>query len=291
MGYDLFYIIEVLLNGLLAGGTYALIAVSMTVVFGVLKLMNFGHGALVTIGFYSAVVAVSWGIDPYLAIVPAAVLMAIVALLAYYALIDTVISKPALTQVVFTLGLGIVIEAAIEIIWTANPRVAPSALSGVLFMGDVMVSRPRIIGFVASILLAVGFWALLRWTWWGMAIRAVAQHDAAARLIGIPRTKTLAIAFALSAVAAVVAGLLIAPSMTISPYAGHVFLGIAFGAVVIGTKGNVMGAFVGGMIVGLFEAAAIAFIGDDFKEAAIFGLILVFLLVRPDGLFGKRANV
>lgn len=291
MGYDLFYVIEVLLNGLLAGGTYALVAVSMTVVFGVLKLMNFGHGALVTIGFYGAVVAVTWGIDPYLAIIPAAVLMALVALLAYYTLIDTVIAKPALTQVVFTLGLGIVIEALIEMVWTANPRVAPSVLSGVFFMGDVMVSRPRTIGFFASIALALGFWALLRWSWWGMAIRAVAQNDSAARLIGIPRARTLALAFALSSVAAVVAGLLIAPSMTISPYAGQVFLGIAFGAVVIGTKGNVLGAFVGGLIVGLAEAAAIAFVGDDFKEAAIFGLILIFLLVRPDGLFGKRAHV
>lgn len=290
MIFDVYYLAEVLLNGLLAGGTYALIAVSMTVVFGVLKLMNFGHGALVTVGFYSAAIAAAWGVDPYLAIVPAAIVMALVGLLVYYAFIDTVITKPALSQVVFTLGLGMAIEAIIEIVWTANPRVAPSALSGVFFVGDIMVSLPRAIGFAASILLAVAFWALLRWSWWGMAIRAVSQHDSAARLIGIPRGRTLALAFCISVVAAVVAGLLIAPSITVSPYAGHVFLGIAFGAVVIGTKGNVLGAFLGGLMVGLMEAAAIAVLGDDLKEAVIFGLILIFLLLRPDGLFGKRAN-
>ena len=284
------YLAEMAINGVLAGGVYALIAVGMTVVFGVLKLFNFGHGAFVTIGLYCGVVAASAGIDPYYAIAAAAILLAVIGVALYYAAIDRVIRAAPLTQVIFTIGMMTALEALIEIGWRADPRVAPSALSGELFFGDVMVSQPRLIAFCASILLTAAFWAFLRWSWWGLAIQAVAQNPQAAQLIGIPRKQALAIAFTLATVAAGLAGLLIAPSLTVTPYAGHVFLGIAFGAVVIGTKGNVFGALIGGLIVGLAESFAVAAFGDDWKEAVIFGLVLVFLLVKPEGLFAGRAH-
>jgi len=285
------YLTEILINGLLAGGVYALIAVTMTVVFGVLKLFNFAHGAFVTVGLYCAVLATSLGYDPYLAIVPAALVMSAMLWLLYVLLIDRIISRPTLTQVIFTIGLLTAADALIEMIWRTDPRVAPSITSGALFIGDILVSKPRLVAFLAAALIGFGFWAFLKWSWWGLAIRAVAQHGQAAQLIAIPRRATLALAFVLSGVATIVAGILMAPAITVTPSASYVYLGIAFGAVVIGTKGNVLGAMLGGIIVGLTEALTIALVGDEWKDAFVFALVLVFLLVRPEGLFGRPANV
>lgn len=282
------YLAEVLINGALAGGVYALIAVTMTIVFGVLKLFNFGHGAFVTIGLYCAVAAASLGIDPYLAIVPAIVVFGGLSWLVYVVLIDRIITRPPLTQVIFTIGLLTASDAVIEMGFRTDPRVAPSVVSGVLFVGDIMISKPRLVAFAASAVIGILFWGFLKWTWWGLAIRAVAQHGQAAQLIAIPRQATLALAFVLSAVATVVAGILMAPAVTVTPSASYVFLGIAFGAVVIGTKGNILGALIGGMIVGLTEAVAIALFSDSWKDAFVFGLVLLFLLFKPEGLFGGQ---
>lgn len=291
---DPLYWLELVVNGLLVGGVYALVAVSMTVVFGVLRIVNFAHGSLVTLGMYAGVVAVGapFGLDPYVAILPGFVLFLAFGWIMYVGAMDIVVRRPMLTQLTFTLGLLVVIEAILEIVFLPDPRrIRAVWASSPIDIGALTLSTPKTIAFVAAVVLALAFWGFLRWTWWGMAIRAVAQHPDAAQLVGIPRRRVLGIAFAISTAAAGMAGMLMAPFLTISPYIGSGILGAAFAAVVVGTEGNVLGAFIGGILAGLAEALGIGLFGDEYKNACLFGLVLIMLLAKPQGLFAARAHV
>jgi branched-chain amino acid transport system permease protein len=290
---DPLYWVELAVNGLLVGGVYALVAVSMTVVFGVLRIVNFAHGSLVTVGMYASVVLAGapFGLDPYAAILPGFVLFLVLGWVLYQGAMDAVVKRPMLTQLAFTLGLLVAIEALLEIVFLPDPRRVRAAwAASPIDLGSLTLSTPKTIAFAAAVVLALGFWAFLRWTWWGMAIRAVAQNPDAAQLAGIPRKRVLALAFALATAAAGLAGMLLAPFLTISPYVGSGILGAAFAAVVIGTEGNVLGAFLGGIFAGLAEALGIGLFGDEYKNACLFGVVLIMLLARPQGLFGSRAH-
>ena len=260
----------------------------MTLVFGVLRLTNFAHGAFVTIGMYLSLTAFDppFGMNPYLALLPGLVLLFAFGWMLYVGVLDRVMQAPLVMQLTFTLGLMISIESLLEIIFLNDPRRVRVAAPR-LVLHDVYVSQSRLIAFAAAIMMALGLWIFLRRSWWGAAISAVAQNPGAAQLVGIPRKMTLAIAFAIATAAAGAAGMMVTPFLTIFPYVGHSFLGAAFATIVIGTEGNIVGALIGGLFVGLGEAVGVVAFGDEYKDACLFGLVLLMLVVKPRGLFGE----
>ncbi len=294
MGYDIYYWLQAVVNGLMNGGVYALIAVSMTLVFGVLRLVNFAHGALVTVGMYLSLTLFEapFGINPYLALIPGLALLFGFGWVLYVGLLDRIMKAPLLMQLTFTLGLLVVLEASMEMIWHNDPRrVRIVGMASRIEFGELYVSQSRLIAFVAALVLAGLFWAMLRYTWRGAAISAAAQNPDAAQLVGIPRRSTLAFTFAIATAATGAAGMLLAPFVTMFPYVGHSFLGAAFAAMVIGTEGNILGALVGGILVGLAEALGATWMGDNYKDAFVFGMVLIMLILRPEGLFRAKSGV
>ncbi len=285
---DPVYWAQSILNGLMNGAVYALIGTSMTLVFGVLRLTNFAQGAFVTIGMYLSLTAFDppFGMNPYVALLPGIAVLFAFGWTLYVGVLDRVMQAPLVMQLTFTLGLMISIESLLEIVFLNDPRRIRVPITRLVFH-DVYVSQSRVIAFCAAIALAVGLWVFLRRSWWGLAISAVAQNPGAAQLVGIPRKMTLAFAFGIATAAAGAAGMMITPFLTISPYVGHSFLGAAFASIVIGTEGNILGALVGGLLVGLGEALGVLAFGDEYKDACLFGLALLMLVLRPRGLFGE----
>ena len=283
------YWAQAVVIGLMNGAVYALVGISMTLVFGVLRLINFAHGALVTVGMYLSLTAFAppLGLNPYVALLPGIVILFLFGVALYVGVLDRVMQTPLLMQLTFTLGLVIALEALLEMIFLNDPvRVRVPGASARIVVGELYVSQGRLVAFAAAIGMAVALWVFLTRTWWGAAIRAVAQNPGAAQLVGIPRMATLAIAFGIATAAAGAAGMLVTPFLTIFPYVGHSFLGAAFAAIVIGTEGNVIGALVGGLIVGLAESLGVVAFGDEYKDACLFGLVLLMLVFKPQGLFG-----
>jgi branched-chain amino acid transport system permease protein len=205
--------------------------------------------------------------------------------------LDPIMRRPMRTQITFTLGLLVAVESLLEIVFSPDPqRVRAAWARTPLDLGFMSVALPRAIAFAAAVALTLGFLLFLRKTWWGAAIRAVAQHPEAAQLLGIPRRRTLSLAFALATAATGLAGMLTAPFLTMSPYVGSSMLGAAFAAVVLGTEGNVVGAAIGGALVGLAESVGTATLGGEYKDVCLYGLTLLMLLARPQGLFGATAH-
>jgi branched-chain amino acid transport system permease protein len=283
------YWAQAVVIGLMNGAVYALVGISMTLVFGVLRLINFAHGALVTVGMYLSLVAFAppLGMNPYVALLPGIVVLFLFGVALYVGVLDRVMQTPLLMQLTFTLGLVIALEALLEMIFLNDPlRVRVPGASARIVVGELYVSQGRLVAFAAAIAMAAALWVFLTRSWWGAAIRAVAQNPGAAQLVGIPRMTTLAIAFGIATAAAGAAGMLVTPFLTIFPHVGHSFLGAAFAAIVIGTEGNVIGALIGGLIVGLAESLGVVAFGDEYKDACLFGLVLLMLVFKPQGLFG-----
>lgn len=284
---------QILVNGVMMGGVYALVAVSMTLVFAVTRLVNFAQGVLVAVGMYLAFILTAWGeIDLYLALPLIAVLCFLLGYLLFRG-IERIAARPPLAQLTLTLGLMVALEALIEILFGTDPLRVRVGL-GTLYLDDIAedlyLSGPRLVAWAASLALAAALWAFLRYARWGQALRAVAQHPRMAMLVGIPARQTLAVAFGVSTAVAGLAGALVSPFITTFPYVGHGFLAAAFAAIVIGTKGNILGAFIGGQLIGLAEAFGVIMLGDVYKEAMFFGLVVLTLVFRPEGLFSHAAR-
>lgn len=277
--------LQILVNGLLSGGVYALVAVGMTLVFAVAGLVNFAQGALVTVGLYLTFVATSQlSANVYLALAPIAA-VACAAGFAIMYLAAPIMGRPPLSQLTFTLGLMVTVEALLEAVFHSDPVRVRGMRMARLSLGPIYVATPRLIAFAGAIAVAALLFLFLRTTKWGMAVRAVAQNAAMAQLVGIPSKLVLALAFGLATATAAIAGVLISPFLTISPTVGHSFLAASFAAIVIGTKGNILGAFLGGLMIGVAEAFGVLFLGDAMKDAVFFAVVLLMLMFRPEGLF------
>jgi branched-chain amino acid transport system permease protein len=284
-------VIEALLNGLMLGAVYALIALGLTLIYGVLHIVNFAHGALLTCAMFGIWMATSqFGINPYLAI---AILAPAMFALGYG--LQRFVIGPAShgsdnNVLLVTLGLSIVIENALLAAFRSDTRTIDTDYGfRVVEVGPLLLSFPRVIGFVVTMLVAGLLWLILHRTMTGMAIRAVAKEKLGANLVGIDVAHIYAITFALgSACLAIAAGLLM-PSFYVTPRTGAAFVLIAFTIVVLGGMGSITGALLGGLLIGMVESASSLYLGDSLGQIGIFLIFILVLLVRPTGLFGGRS--
>ncbi|HUI97559.1 MAG TPA: branched-chain amino acid ABC transporter permease [Xanthobacteraceae bacterium] len=284
-------LIPAILNGLLTGAVYALVALGLTLIYGVLHIINFAHGALLTAAMFAAYFANRWlGLDPYVAAVGLAPLFFALG----YALQRCVVGPAGRGDdrniLLVTLGLAVMIENALLYVFRADTRTIdlPYAFDTIA-VGPAFLAVPRVIAFAAVVAVALAVGALMRWTDIGKAIRAVAKEKLGAELSGIDAAHVYAVTFGLGTACLAVAACLLLPSYYVNPSAGNAFVLIAFTIVVLGGMGSVAGALIGGLIVGVVESLSGLWLGESLGQVGIFIVFILVLLVRPRGLFGEHA--
>jgi branched-chain amino acid transport system permease protein len=279
------------LNGLMTGAIYALVALGLTLIYGVLHIINFAHGALLTAAMFAAFFAHRLlGLDPYVATVFMAPLFFVVG----YGLQRFIIGPAAHGDdrniLLVTLGLAVIIENALLYAFRADTRTInlPYAFD-VVEVGSAFVALPRIVAFIAVFAVALGLWLMMRWSYTGKAIRAVAKEKLGAELAGIEVAHIYAVTFGLGTACVAIAACLLIPSYYVNPHAGNAFVLIAFTIVVLGGMGSVAGGLIGGLFVGVVESLSGYYLGESPGQISIFVMFILVLLFRPHGLFGERA--
>src|SRR5512141_2204810 len=281
--------LQSILSGVLVGGVYALIGIGLTLIFGVMRVINFAHGELVMLGMYATwILFTRYGWDPYLSIVAVAPLLFLWGAVLQSAVINRVLGALPQNQILLTIGLGMVMSNAVMLGFTSDYRILTTSYSSASFdLHGVSVSQPLLLSFLVTAAVTAGLYLFLLKTDTGQAMRATAQDRTAAQLMGIDVRRISLLAFGLGAALAGTAGALIAPTYYIFPQIGHTFTLKAFVIVVLGGMGSVVGATLGGIIIGLTESLAAVYVASGLKELVVFVLFLALLLFRPSGLLGK----
>ena len=280
-----------IVNGVLTGSIYALVALGLTLIYGVLHIINFAHGALLTAAMFAALFAHRLlGLDPYVA----ALGLAPVFFVLGYGLQRFVIGPAAHGEdrniLLVTLGLAVVIENALLYTFRADTRTMELGYAfDVVEIGSAFFALPRVIAFVVVLLAASMLWLVMRLTDTGKAIRAVAKEKLGAELSGIDVAHIYAVTFGLGTACLAVAACLLVPTYYVNPHAGNAFVLIAFTIVVLGGMGSIPGALIGGLFIGVVESLCGLYLGESLGQIGIFLTFILVLLVRPSGLFGERA--
>jgi branched-chain amino acid transport system permease protein len=280
---------QTLVNGLFAGGVLALVSIGLTMIYGVMIIINFAHGEFVMLGMYLSYWAfVLGGVDPYLSVFMTAIIMFAFGALVQRLLVQRVMAAHILNQIVLLLGLSILLVGLAQFFWMPVPRTLqlPYATAGVEVAG-LILNIPRGVAFLASLVIASALYVFLQRTRVGKSIRACAESREAAQLVGINVKRVYMLTFGIGAAVTGVAGALLAPSYPITPTVGATWSVIAFVVVVLGTMGNFMGAFLGGLLIGVAEAFGGLLLGGDVKEVVSMLIFILVLLLKPQGLFGK----
>ncbi|MEE8528720.1 MAG: branched-chain amino acid ABC transporter permease [Gammaproteobacteria bacterium] len=288
---DLDLLVPSAINGLTTGAVYAVIALGLTLIYGVLHIINFAHGSLLMLAMYGVFFLHSlFGIDPYVAIpimVPAMFGLG-------YGLQRGVIGRASHGKdeniLLVTLGLAIVIDNLALYLWRSDTRIidTPYAFATLEF-GPVLVSTPKVIALFAAVAIGALFWLLMTRTDLGKAIRAVAKEKTGARLVGINVDHVYAMSFGLGIACLGAAACLLLPTFYVSPQVGSAFVLIAFTVVVLGGMGSFMGAVLGGLIIGVTESLGGLYLGESLGQIGIFVLFILVLLFRPTGLMGQQS--
>ena len=278
------------INGLLLGGIYTLVACGLTLIYGVLHIINFAHGSLLMLAMFGVYYLLTkLGIDPYLSMlvmVPAMYLLG-------YALFKGVIGRLSSGKdeniLLITLGLSIFIENLALMFFKGDSRtISVSYSDRMIELGSTLVPLPKLISFVAALLICAILGVSMKYTDTGRSIRAVARERVGARLVGIDVDRVFAISYGIGIATLGAAACLLMPIFYVSPGIGHVFVLVAFTVVVLGGMGSFVGAAVGGLIVGLTESFGGLFLGESLGQIGISLIFILILLLRPSGLFGAK---
>jgi branched-chain amino acid transport system permease protein len=283
---------QAVINGLLIGGIYALVSIGVTLIFGVVKIVNFAQGEFVMIGMYiSFFLATQFGVDPIVSLVISMPVLFVVGVLIQHVLIRRVLGQNDMPQIFLTFALSLLILNLALMLLTANYRTVHTWYSDeALHFGGLYIPLAKLFAFVLAMLLSAVLWLFLHMTDLGKAMRAAAQNRDVAMLMGINPNRVFCVALGIALALAGAAGSLLMPFYPAYPMVGQVFVLMAFVAVVLGTLGNVLGALVASLMMGVAESLGIQFVGADSGLIVVFLLLLLTLAVRPTGLAGGRAR-
>lgn len=286
-------IIQAIINGVLNGGVYATVAVGLTIVYGVMKMINFANGEFVMFGMYFTYLLYKVTGWTCYALIPAVIIvMTLFGYLIYKVVIERIVGRDSTTYIMITVGLSYFLLNLAQMIFTATPVSVPSDIkTSSIALGAYSASLPRLIAFLAASVLIFIVWLFMQKSSIGRAMRATAEKPEVAQMLGINTKVAFCVAFVLSVVLAGVAGLLLTPIYTIYPAVGSVLKTTALMIVVLGGMGSIPGALVGGLLVGIVEALVGTLISSNLGPAGIFVVFLIALYVRPQGLFGKKGRV
>jgi branched-chain amino acid transport system permease protein len=294
MMFDASILLSALLNGLTTGAVYALIALGLTLIYGVLHIINFAHGASLMMALYGVyALKERWGIDPYVALpimVPAMFVLG-------YAMQRIVINRASHGKdeniLLVTLGLSIVMENFALLFFKSDTRTIETAYTlTTVAMGpesaQVMVSLPKLVAFAGALVVSALLIVILQRTDLGRAIRAVAKEKQGARLMGIDVEHVYAMCFGLGLACLGAAACFLLPAYYVNPQVGNGFVLVAFTVVVLGGMGSFAGALLGGLLIGVVESFGGLFLGESLGQVGIFVIFIGVLLLRPEGLFGAK---
>lgn len=285
-------ILQLIVSGAMLGGVYALMSIGLTLVFGVLRVVNFAHGEYMMLAMY----AVFWlfatlSLDPYLSallVLPAAYLFGV--------LTERLFLRPTLeaahvVQVFVTLGISVFLQNVALLLWSADFRsVRVPYASTIIEFGPILLPASRLIAFTVAMLVALALGLVLKYTYMGMAIRATAQDRRCARLMGVDVDRVYSVTFATGSALVALAGILLMPLYPVNPFTGAEMILVAFVIVVMGGMGSILGAVVAGLLIGMVESLSAYWLGSEVKQLVYFIAFLLVLIAMPAGLFGKRGS-
>ncbi|MES2041567.1 branched-chain amino acid ABC transporter permease [Undibacterium sp. Ji83W] len=283
-------IIQTLASGILIGLIYALVAIGLTLIFGVMDVVNFSHGEFLMFGMYSSFWMYSlFALDPIFTLPLTALFLFALGVILYKLIIKKITNAPMLSQIFTTFGLMMLFRGLAQFFWKPDFRtVDHSIVSGAVQVFGIQVGMPQVTAGVGAILVTMGIYLFLTKTRAGAALEATAADKEAAQLMGIDSQKMFAMAWGIGAACAGVAGALLSTFFPIFPEVGANFILIAFVVVNLGGFGSVIGALFAGIIVGVIEVMGGFLIGPQYKLALVLGLFLAVLMFRPQGLMGKQ---
>ena len=281
-------LLQGIVSGLLAGGVYAMVALGMALIFGVMRVINIAHGTLLMLGAYTTFWLFSlYGINPFLSLLISFPLIFLVGVILQRFLVYRVVNAPELSSLLLTFGISIFIANMAMMAWTADYR-SVEYLTGSFLLGPVAVSKPRLVVFFFALAITWLAFLFLNLTKTGKAIRATSQQRDLAQVCGINVRQIDLITFGLAAGLAGAAGSLISIMFSVFPEMGQIYVFKSFLVIVLGGAGNYPGAFLGGLILGLAEGLASLFLSAQLSEVIAYILLVIILLVRPTGLLKGR---
>ncbi|MDQ8732017.1 branched-chain amino acid ABC transporter permease [Bradyrhizobium sp. LHD-71] len=284
-------LVPAVINGLALGAIYALTALGLTLIYGVLHIINFAHGSLLMLALYAALFLYTLGgVDPYVAI-----LVLMPAFFAAGYVLQRLVIQPAWhgrdeNVLLVTLGLAIVIDNLALWLWTSTTRSIDSRYAfEVVDLGVAFIPIAKLVGFFGALAFGALLWALMTFTDLGKAIRAVAREREGARLVGVRVEHIYAMTFGIGTAMVAAAACLLLPTFYVTPQVGYAFVLVAFTTVVLGGMGSFPGALFAGLLLGVVEALCGLYLGESLGQIGIFVVFILMVLFRPTGLFGARA--
>jgi branched-chain amino acid transport system permease protein len=282
-------IIQLVISGLLIGSIYALMSIGLTLIFGVLRVVNFAHGEFLMIAMYGAwAFSKLLGLNPYVAAVAVVPAMFLFGALVYRLVIGSALEKPHLVVVFATMGLSIFLQNAALMAMTADLRDVPPIFGRSISAGHVFIKGELLLGFVITLCCTVALQWVIKYTFLGKAIRATVQDGEAAKLMGIAVPKIFLITFAAGSALVGLAACVMLPLFSVFPTVGLNFVLIAFVIVVLGGMGSIEGALLGGFCVGVVQSVGSYYVAPAFGQLFFFVLFLLVMIFRPNGLFGQK---
>lgn len=275
-----------LIPGLLLGSIYAIGAIGVTLVFGILRFAHLAHGDLITLGAFLALGVVTFsGVDPWLALPVAMLLTALVALAIDTTCYDYLRDRPKILMVMASLGVALMIRAVVQMGWGTDPN---AYTTGIVrpdeYLGWFLLREREILTFVAVIVLVAGLEAFLRLTRWGRAMRAMSDNPDLARLCGVDTRQVVRLTWIIVGMLCAAAGFLLGLNTEVWPMMGWWALLPIFAAAILGGVGRIDGAVLGGLVIGLAEEMSVLFLPTEYKSATAFAILLLVLLLRPRGI-------
>jgi branched-chain amino acid transport system permease protein len=281
--------VQLVLSGILLGSVYALMSIGLTLIFGVLRIVNFAHGEFLMIAMYGAwALTHLFGLNPYVAAVAIVPAMFLFGAAVYWLIINPALDKPHLVVVFATMALSIFLQNTALMIMTADLRDIPPIFNRSIVIGAVHLKVELLLGFLITLLCTFALQWMIKRTYLGKAIRATVQDGEAAMLMGIPVPKIFLITFAVGSALVGLAACVMMPLFSVFPSVGLNFVLIAFVIVVLGGMGSIEGALLGGVCVGVVQSLSGYYVAPAFGQMFFFVLFLLVMIFRPNGLLGQQ---
>ena len=285
--------LQTFLDALMIGGVYSIIAVGLSLIFGVMRVINWSHGESLMISMLLALfLNQNTSLDPYVIMLSVGAVMFLYGYLLQSLVISKILARERarepISTLLFTAGLGMIMSYGVQILFGSQQILAQTKYNGItLSFGSLVVSLPKLIAFCVAIIAAVSLWLFLQKSEYGRAIRATSQNRSVATLMGISEKRVFSISFAIGMLLVGLAGGMLIPYFPVYPTVGTVFSNKSFIIVVLGGKGSVPGALVGGIIVGLIEKFGALFFTESIAQVILFLMFIAILLFKPTGLMSK----
>ena len=282
-------IIQAIISGLLMGLMYALVAVGLSLIFGLMEIVNFAHGEFLMLAMFTTfwLWAIA-GLDPLLSLPLVAILLGAAGVLVHFGIIRRLLRAPMLAQVCGTFGLAVTLRAAAQFLWTPDFRtIIDPMIAGRVQIGPIFIGQPQFVAGVICLLSFVALWIFITRTETGLGLQATAQDRQAAAVMGIPIERMSALGWAIGLGCVGIAGTMLSTFYYIFPEVGVNFALLAFVAVALGGFGSILGSLVAGVLIGLVESLGGLLVDPSYKTLIVFGLYLAVVIVRPQGLFGR----